>query len=135
MIQSVVTRRMKWCKGVPRRGMDKILFTQKYVLYILQVKKLCMNIPVVDLERFRTGSGQDRTEFVQLLGRAYEEVGFVAVQNHGIPEQLIASLYETVQQFFSLPLEKKRTYQIPGLAGQRGYTSFGQEHAKGSEDC
>jgi len=38
-----------------------------------------------------------------------------------------------VQQFFSLPLEKKLKYEIPGLAGQRGYTSFGREHAKGSE--
>ncbi|MFX6861604.1 2-oxoglutarate and iron-dependent oxygenase domain-containing protein, partial [Acinetobacter baumannii] len=41
--------------------------------------------------------------------------------------------YEHVQQFFSLPLEKKLHYEIPGLAGQRGYTSFGREHAKGSE--
>lgn len=92
-----------------------------------------MNIPVVDLEVFRTGSDQERKAFVESLGKAYEDVGFVAVQNHGISEELIALLYQTVQQFFSLPLEKKRAYQIPGLAGQRGYTSFGQEHAKGSE--
>jgi isopenicillin N synthase-like dioxygenase len=26
----------------------------------------------------------------------------------------------------------KKKYEIPGLAGQRGYTSFGKEHAKGS---
>ncbi len=92
-----------------------------------------MNIPVVDLDRFRTGSPQEKAAFVQELGKAYEEVGFVAVQHHGIPDELIKSLYETVQQFFSLPLEKKKRYQIPGLAGQRGYTSFGQEHAKGSD--
>jgi isopenicillin N synthase-like dioxygenase len=29
--------------------------------------------------------------------------------------------------------EQKRAYEIPELAGQRGYTSFGREHAKGSE--
>ncbi len=46
---------------------------------------------------------------------------------------LLKRLYKQVQQFFSLPLEKKRTYEIKGLAGQRGYTSFGQEHAKGSD--
>jgi isopenicillin N synthase-like dioxygenase len=92
-----------------------------------------MNIPTVDLDQFRKGSQADREIFVQQLGKAYEDVGFVAVQHHGIPDELIASLYQTVQQFFSLPLEKKRKYQIAGLAGQRGYTSFGQEHAKGSE--
>jgi len=37
------------------------------------------------------------------------------------------------KQFFALPLEKKLDYEIAGLAGQRGYTSFGREHAKGSD--
>jgi isopenicillin N synthase-like dioxygenase len=92
-----------------------------------------MNIPVVDLDRFRKGNLEERQAFVQELGKAYEDVGFVAVHNHGISDALIKSLYQTVQQFFSLPLERKKKYQIPGLAGQRGYTSFGQEHAKGSE--
>jgi isopenicillin N synthase-like dioxygenase len=92
-----------------------------------------MNIPVVDLDQFVKGNEAQKKAFVQELGKAYEAVGFVAVQNHGIPADLIQDLYSIVQQFFSLPLEKKRRYQIPGLAGQRGYTSFGQEHAKGSD--
>lgn len=92
-----------------------------------------MAIPVVDLSKFISGNAQEKAAFVQQLGKAYEEVGFVAVKNHGIPNTLIAELYEYVQQFFSLPLEKKLQYEIPELAGQRGYTSFGREHAKGSE--
>ena len=92
-----------------------------------------MAIPVVDLADFTSGDAVKKAAFVQALGKAYEEVGFVAVQNHGIPDELIARQYEYVQQFFSLPLEKKLKYEIPGLAGQRGYTSFGREHAKGSE--
>ena len=92
-----------------------------------------MNIPVVDLNVFLEGNAEDKNKFVKNLGHAYEEVGFVAVQNHGIDSSLIEQLYKQVQQFFSLPLEKKRTYEIKGLAGQRGYTSFGQEHAKGSD--
>ena len=70
---------------------------------------------------------------MQQLGKAYEEVGFVAVKNHGVPDELIADLYRYVQEFFSLPLDKKRGYEIAELAGQRGYTSFGKEHAKGSD--
>ena len=92
-----------------------------------------MAIPVVDLATFTSGSPAQKNAFVQQLGKAYEEVGFVAVKNHGIPDQLIADQYAYVQQFFALPLEKKLKYEIPGLAGQRGYTSFGREHAKGSE--
>lgn len=92
-----------------------------------------MSIPSVDLADFLSNDAQKKNDFVQALGSAYESVGFVAVKNHGITDQLIEDLYRTVQQFFSLPLEQKRKYEIAGLAGQRGYTSFGKEHAKGSE--
>lgn len=92
-----------------------------------------MAIPSVDLSEFLSGDPVRKNEFVQELGKAYEEVGFVAVKNHGVPDELIADLYRYVQAFFSLPLEKKKNYEIAELAGQRGYTSFGKEHAKGSD--
>ena len=90
-------------------------------------------IPVVDLAEFLSNDEEKKQAFVNALGKAYETVGFVSVKNHGIPDELIRELYDEVQRFFSLPLEKKRAYEIAGLAGQRGYTSFGKEHAKGSE--
>ncbi len=92
-----------------------------------------MTIPVVDLEDFLKGDPNKKKSFVHNLGRAYEEVGFVSVKNHGIPGDLINELYKNVQEFFSLPLVEKEKYEIPELAGQRGYTSFGKEHAKGSD--
>lgn len=90
-----------------------------------------MNIPVVDLDNFISGDETSRQQFVHELGTAYEEVGFVAVKNHGIPNDLVARMYNEVEHFFSLPAEIKEKYEIEGLAGQRGYTSFGKEHAKG----
>ena len=92
-----------------------------------------MPIPSVDLADFLSGDPMRKSDFVQKLGKAYEEVGFVAVKNHGVPDKLIADLYRYVQEFFSLPLDHKKNYEIPELAGQRGYTSFGKEHAKGSD--
>lgn len=92
-----------------------------------------MAIPVVNLADFTSGDPQLKQAFVNQLGKAYEDVGFVAVKNHGISDDLIADLYKYVQQFFSLPSDAKRKYEVPGLAGQRGYTSFGKEHAKGSD--
>lgn len=90
-----------------------------------------MTIPVVDLDWFVKGTPQQKQQFVAGLGKAYEDVGFVAVKNHGIPDELIRELYKQVQQFFALPLEVKEEYEKKELAGQRGYTSFGREHAKG----
>ncbi|MFM7223388.1 MAG: isopenicillin N synthase family dioxygenase [Bacteroidota bacterium] len=92
-----------------------------------------MNIPVIDLEQFINGNPTQKVQFVHELGTAFEEVGFVAVRNHGIPQELIHTLYANVKAFFDLPLDVKRRYEIEGLAGQRGYTSFGKEHAKGSD--
>jgi isopenicillin N synthase-like dioxygenase len=90
-----------------------------------------MNIPGVDLADFLSGDENRKQKFVAELGKAYEEVGFVAVKNHGVPDDLIADLYKYVQQFFQLPTETKLKYEKKELAGQRGYTSFGREHAKG----
>jgi isopenicillin N synthase-like dioxygenase len=92
-----------------------------------------MNIPVVDLNSFLKGSTEEKVQFSSSLGQAFEEVGFVSVKNHGIPEDLINRLYATVKSFFALSEAEKRSYEIIGLAGQRGYTSFGKEHAKGSD--
>jgi isopenicillin N synthase-like dioxygenase len=92
-----------------------------------------MSIPVVDLAQFLSGDESKKQAFVAELGKAYEEVGFVAVKNHGIPDDLIQDLYRHVQEFFSMPIDEKKKYEVPGLAGQRGYTSFGKEHAKGSD--
>lgn len=91
------------------------------------------NIPVVDLSKFRDGNESDRKVFVEKLGNAFHEVGFVSVVNHGVSKEIVDSFYNSSKDFFSLPVEKKRSYLLDGLAGQRGYTAFGTEHAKQSK--
>ena len=88
-------------------------------------------IPSVDLGDFLGKDNDKRLSFIKNLGRAYEEIGFVALKGHFLDKDLIDELYTQVRLFFSLPDETKAKYEIPGLAGQRGYTSFGKEHAKG----
>ena len=92
-----------------------------------------MAIPSVDLADFLYGKTNSKSTFVKALGNAYEEVGFVAVKNHGVPYELIIELYKQLQQFFSLPLQQKKCYEDYLLAGQRGYSNLGKEHAKGFE--
>jgi isopenicillin N synthase-like dioxygenase len=91
-----------------------------------------MGIPSVDLADFIHGTPEQKANFVKSLGDAYETIGFVAVKNHLIEEQTTQELYNQVQNFFALSSDVKKKYEIEGLAGQRGYTSFGREHAKGS---
>jgi isopenicillin N synthase-like dioxygenase len=89
-------------------------------------------IPLVDLSKFTQGAPEQREAFVAELGKAFHEIGFVGVINHGISKQLIDDFYTSSREFFALPLDVKKKYEIEGLAGQRGYTSFGKEHAKHS---
>ncbi len=91
------------------------------------------NIPQVDLSEFLSGDVQRKQAFVEKLGKAYEDVGFVSVINHGIGDEDIDMLYTQVERFFGQPTDEKLKYEVKELAGQRGYTSFGREHAKGSD--
>jgi isopenicillin N synthase-like dioxygenase len=93
-----------------------------------------IGIPSVDLADFLSGDPKRKAQFVQALGKAYEDVGFVAVKNHTLSDDISSRLYKDVQAFFALPESVKATYEIEGLAGQRGYTSFGKEHAKGRSE-
>ena len=88
-------------------------------------------IPVLDLHDFTSGDKAQRAAFVAKLGKAYNDIGFVAIKNHGLSDDLCQQLYQTVQEFFYLPDEVKVKYEIEGLFGQRGYTGKGKEHAKG----
>ena len=88
-------------------------------------------IPSVDLGDFLSDDINKRNDFIENIGKAYEDIGFVALKGHFLQKDLVDELYNQVRDFFSLPDETKSKYEIQGLAGQRGYTSFGKEHAKG----
>ena len=89
-------------------------------------------IPVVDFSDFISGDLEKKNDFIRKLGNAYEEIGFVAVKNHGVSPNIINSMYQQMASFFSLPEEIKKKYEI-SPDGKVGYTSFGREHAKGSK--
>lgn len=87
-------------------------------------------IPVVSLQSFLKGNRNERAKFVQTVGDALMDIGFFALEDHGIDQSVIRRAYEVAEAFFNLPLETRLKYEVPELCGQRGYTSFGREHAK-----
>ena len=88
-------------------------------------------IPSLDLADFTQGDAEKKQQFVDKLGEAYHNIGFVAIKNHGLSDTLQNSLYSTIEEFFRLEDQVKTAYEKPELAGQRGYISKGREHAKG----
>jgi isopenicillin N synthase-like dioxygenase len=88
-------------------------------------------VPSLDLADFTGSDPIKRKKFVANLGAAYNNIGFVAIRNHYLTDDLSARLYEVIKKFFALPDAVKQRYEIEGLAGQRGYIGKGKEHAKG----
>ncbi|WP_053969942.1 isopenicillin N synthase family oxygenase [Mangrovimonas sp. ST2L15] len=92
------------------------------------------NIPSVNLKDFTSGDPERKQKFVDEIGKAYEEIGFVALKGHFLDDDLVDDLYKQIKSFFDLPVETKQKYEIPGIGGQRGYVSFGKESAKGKKE-
>ena len=88
-------------------------------------------VPSLDLADFTSGDAERRARFVRQLSEAYQNIGFIALRNHGLSDALTQKLYAATKAFFALPDEVKQQYEVPGLAGQRGYVGKGKEHAKG----
>jgi len=81
-------------------------------------------VPVLDLRRL------EGRRLVQEAGAAYREYGFCGFSNHGIADQVIADAYDVFRRFFALPERAKLNYRST-TGGQRGYTPFGIEQARG----
>jgi isopenicillin N synthase-like dioxygenase len=73
----------------------------------------------------------DPDGFARDLGRSFREIGFAVVSDHGIDQAVIDTALADTKAFFALPGEDKRAYFDPAGGGQRGYTPFATENAKG----
>ena len=91
-------------------------------------------IPSVNLADFLSNDISKKQQFIDDIGHAYENIGFIALKGHFLDDALVDELYEQIKDFFELPVDVKRKYEVPGIGGQRGYVSFGKESAKGKKE-
>lgn len=90
-------------------------------------------IPVIDFRLWQSKESSQRDSFAKQVSGAFHRYGFLALDHHTVPLPLLEDLRRTALEFFSLPTEVKEKYEKPELNGQRGYVSFGKEHAKGND--
>jgi isopenicillin N synthase-like dioxygenase len=75
---------------------------------------------LVDLTgAFESGPSQDAA--IDAIRRACEDVGFLMITGHGVPDSVLAAIDDTARQFFALPHEEKM-HCAPGPGVFRGYT-------------
>jgi isopenicillin N synthase-like dioxygenase len=90
-------------------------------------------VPQLSLLSYVNGDTQDQIKFVDGLYNGLKEYGFITLVDHTVDSKLCEKAYDVVHDFFQKPTEFKNTCIHPAGAGQRGFTSFGQEHAKDSK--
>jgi isopenicillin N synthase-like dioxygenase len=83
-----------------------------------------LQVPVVDLERWRSG---EREEVAGELDQACREVGFFQVLGHDIDDAVIDGMRAATEAFFVLPAAVKRRYTPVDPEVNRGYAARGDE--------
>ncbi|MEY4620201.1 MAG: hypothetical protein RIS65_1373 [Pseudomonadota bacterium] len=85
------------------------------------------HMPVISL---RSG---DADALGQQLGNSFQTYGFATVVDHGLDPDLVAKAWALTKQLFEQSEPEKMKGFDTALAGQRGYTPFKTEIAKGAD--
>lgn len=89
-------------------------------------------VPVLSLGSYTQGTEADKAQFTEKLFTGIKDYGFIILKDHGVSQNLFTQAYSILESFYALPADTKKKYISPSGGGQRGYTAFGTEHAKGS---
>jgi len=90
-------------------------------------------IPVMSLKRLR-GSDDDRRSLADELTAVYHDIGFAVLVDHGLPDGLIAGVFDMMSTFFALPDEQKRMIDKSASPYFRGWESVGTEFTNNRPD-
>lgn len=89
-------------------------------------------VPTLSLGSYLHGSQNDKVKFIEQLFTGMKDYGFIILKDHSVPAASLTEAYQMLEQLYALPEKKKVSYISEQGGGQRGYTAFGKEHAKGS---
>ncbi|MGC6455840.1 MAG: isopenicillin N synthase family dioxygenase [Coraliomargaritaceae bacterium] len=95
-------------------------------------KKNSNSVTTLRLSDYLEGSSLSRQAFCESLYQSLKDTGFIILTDHGIDLSRLHETYNTVTAFFDQSEEEKSAY-IVGKHGQRGFTPYGREHAKGAK--
>lgn len=89
-------------------------------------------IPPIDLEAFLTGTPQEQQAIAADVDEICQRIGFLIIEQHGVPAQVIDAAWSACREFFALPQEEKLTARSPDPGCPRGYFPMASEALAGS---
>lgn len=77
--------------------------------------------PVFDLGRFEDAGSDERARLGADVDAICRSTGFLAIRNHGVPEDVIAGVWKQAHDFFDLPFAEKQKAAAPFPGYPYGY--------------
>jgi isopenicillin N synthase-like dioxygenase len=93
---------------------------------VSQVDQQTGAVPVIDIGPFFAGGPEERAQVAADVGRACEEIGFLVVVGHGVPDDAIEAMYDVSKRFYDLPAEAKLPLVSPSGDAFQGYCPIGE---------
>lgn len=84
-------------------------------------------LPLISVAGLRSGSDKAKSLIAEEIGRASEQYGFFRICDHGIPLELIDSVYAAAEEFFSQAEDIKMRCYIGASPNHRGYVPFSEK--------
>jgi isopenicillin N synthase-like dioxygenase len=78
-------------------------------------------IPSVDLARYSAGSGRDRQRIAAEVDGICRSIGFLVIENHGVPAAIVEAAWTAAGEFFDLPVDRKLAVMAADTGSPRGY--------------
>jgi len=89
------------------------------------------SIPVINIAPFLEYEKTKRFDQIESLvaqwKHAFESIGFVIVQGHGVPEPVCEKLQDDCVHFFKSDIENKRSVDLKQGYGRGGFVGIGEE--------
>ena len=81
-------------------------------------------IPVIDIAPYRAGDPAGTKRVAEAVGAACEEIGFLIIAGHGVPDALVRQVFDVSLAFFDLPLAEKLALRSHDAGIPRGYSAL-----------
>jgi isopenicillin N synthase-like dioxygenase len=88
-----------------------------------------VKVPIIDISNLvKDGATLDeKLAVAREIGRACEEVGFFVIVGHGVPKDIIDSIWSSTREFFDLSDSEKNRFVYPQEEYPFGYSGIGGE--------
>src|SRR5262245_9684030 len=81
-------------------------------------------VPVIDIGPFLAGNAAGKAAVVSQVKQACEEIGFITVVGHGVPNNLLDDMQRVSYDFFNQPQDEKRKVFKQSSSAPRGYSGL-----------